>query len=1533
MVKQINAKRRSRTTLFAGRALSTGVVVLLLGIRSAFAQDLGFPPYGSFEDGKFDAVNRQNLNVHFSIPIVAVPGRGMDFTASLAFDSLIWKKVGTTWAPVGFGDTGTPTLGWKLQTPGGRTTFISEMVECGTKPYISQHHYGYVFTDPSGTTHAFGLNFFGNPCGGPTQPRTGYALDNSGYYIDATGPGNPTVWAQDGTKYSYNGTITDTNGNYISKTEVPPNETDWIDTVGRTALKIIRSTSYTDYQFQDTTGAYQTVRLNYVSMPVATKFQCPGMTDVTLGGNYNFPSSVVMPNGQTYAFTYEATPGAIGYTTGRLLRLTLPTGGYYDYSYLGSNMGVICSDGSISAIMRTVNDASASAVWVFARTPLSGGAWETDVTAPQLPYDSAPNVSVFKFDSSKRETQRKFFQGSDISFATPLAIVDTTYSGGNRTPITQTTTLADGRMARVTTSYDSYGLPLQVTETNWGQGAVGSTLRVTNLTYLRLSQYTSRQINNRLTSVVVRDNIPAVGLVDVYRRNVGYDGATPTCLSGVTHHDDTLYGCTFNIRGNLTSTTEYADPVALTGAVTNSVTFDTLGNQLTANADCCRFKSWSYSPANAYAYPVMETSGAVGGPQLTTSVGYDPSTGLFVSMTDANNRTTSVSYDSMKRVTSRTRPDGAQTTFTYTDTSPSSVAVKVPVDATNWRRSSTLFDGLGRPVRETLTDGTGGTTYSIVDRVYDALGRSYRSSNPYLGSPSYWDETRYDALSRPTLIIPPDGNPTTNNVSMSYVGVTQTQTDQAGHQRRFDYDPPGRLVKVTEPDPVSGALTVDTVLDYDGRDQLKKSTQGTQIRTFAHDGLGRLTSRGTPEGGTDTYQYNSFGLVTQRTDARGVITSYDYDTLNRPTQITYNVGTTGVPATATVGYTYGTSAASNNNGRLITFTDGTGQTSYSYDISGRISQMSKTISGVSYPITYGYNYSDEITSIGYPSGRQVLQSFDGIGRRSSIQFNGAAVLSGFTYNIAQQVTAFSFGNGVAASLSFTPTRLQLATLAYTKSGVSLPSLAYGYAQPNGGNNGEVTQVTDNTSSGRSVTYTYDLLDRLATAESTGSASYPKWKLGWSYDQFGNRLSQSALIGSPPTNTVSVNTSTNRISTAGYTYDAAGNMTAKPGATLTPDAEGRTVTYSGGSSTYAYDGYGFRVRRTTGGVSTVYVYSGSKVIAEYAAGSAASSPQREYIYSGTMLVATYDGSMKYHHSDHLSMRATTNATGSLDSETGHFPFGESWYATGGGTKKLFTTYDRDAESGLDYAVARYMNPVTGRFNSPDLFAGTIRMPQSLNRYAYVANNPINATDPLGLMAVCTESYHWDGHGWVPDGGSCIDELPLRGGWPPPGDPGVRPPGGPGSGGGRGGSNFPFLTKQLLCDFLKLYTGSLSNREHNWERGGAISPDGKGDFKVDQTGWTTDKTGHATGPVGPNDLGSVHTHPSASGWSQEPSTTGPGSPGSWSSQGDWGASKQTGKPTFVLSKDGLWVITKDPLGKGTNPAHIKSWGDMPKAKDCN
>jgi RHS repeat-associated protein len=203
-----------------------------------------------------------------------------------------------------------------------------------------------------------------------------------------------------------------------------------------------------------------------------------------------------------------------------------------------------------------------------------------------------------------------------------------------------------------------------------------------------------------------------------------------------------------------------------------------------------------------------------------------------------------------------------------------------------------------------------------------------------------------------------------------------------------------------------------------------------------------------------------------------------------------------------------------------------------------------------------------------------------------------------------------------------------------------------------------------------------------------------------------------------------------------------------------------------------------------------------MVAEYASGAAPSSPSKEYIYAGSQLLATLTGSTaNYHIADHLSPRVTTDSTGTVVGQQAHFPFGEDWYASSSTTKFKFTSYERDTESGNDYALMRTSVNRLGRFSSPDPLAGSLSDPQSLNRYAYVLNDPVNLADPLGLWCqygVYTQ-YNTDGSvAYTVDmGGICYAEIlddpgGISQGTPNPGDP---PDIGRGGGGNLGRGLLP------------------------------------------------------------------------------------------------------------------------------------------------
>jgi RHS repeat-associated protein len=66
--------------------------------------------------------------------------------------------------------------------------------------------------------------------------------------------------------------------------------------------------------------------------------------------------------------------------------------------------------------------------------------------------------------------------------------------------------------------------------------------------------------------------------------------------------------------------------------------------------------------------------------------------------------------------------------------------------------------------------------------------------------------------------------------------------------------------------------------------------------------------------------------------------------------------------------------------------------------------------------------------------------------------------------------------------------------------------------------------------------------------------------------------------------------------------------------------------------------------------------------------------------------------------------------------------------------LFTGEQRDSDSEFYYLRARYYDPATGRFLSQDPWAGLTIVPQSLNRYVYVLNNPGLYVDPYGYFGL-------------------------------------------------------------------------------------------------------------------------------------------------------------------------------------------------------
>ena len=121
------------------------------------------------------------------------------------------------------------------------------------------------------------------------------------------------------------------------------------------------------------------------------------------------------------------------------------------------------------------------------------------------------------------------------------------------------------------------------------------------------------------------------------------------------------------------------------------------------------------------------------------------------------------------------------------------------------------------------------------------------------------------------------------------------------------------------------------------------------------------------------------------------------------------------------------------------------------------------------------------------------------------------------------------------------------------------------------NNGKITSESDNLS-GEQVAYTYDALNRLASAQTTQIGG-TQWGQSYTYDGFGNLTDQTVIKGSAPDVHVAYNASNNRQTSD--TADANGNI----GSGSVYDMDNRLVQpVASGSVAYGYDVANKRVWR-------------------------------------------------------------------------------------------------------------------------------------------------------------------------------------------------------------------------------------------------------------------------------------------------------------------------------------------------------------------
>jgi RHS repeat-associated protein len=692
----------------------------------------------------------------------------------------------------------------------------------------------------------------------------------------------------------------------------------------------------------------------------------------------------------------------------------------------------------------------------------------------------------------------------------------------------------------------------------------------------------------------------------------------------------------------------------------------------------------------------------------------------------------------------------------------------------------------------------------VVDTSYNNLGRVSEVTYPYRGTTSTgYDTYEYDALNRLTSITHADGD----SVNYTYgsgvggadgngsqrcwtsgTGYPALFSDEDGNKRQMWTDQRGRLIEADEPDPENGSMTDSGALWacylYSTANALTTVTQSSQSRSYNYDMLARLTSESNPESGTTTYTHDANGNVTGRTDARSITTTYTYDALNRLTSKSYSDGTTPTAhfqydqALATVGgWSHHTGYPA---GRLtsVCTTTGTSCTSgvqtgavYNYDVLGRFAALWQctpyNCSAASSPwgTYYYYDLAGDVTSWAHPAGFTVTNSINSAQEITQIQSSVGApypqqLASNITYEPWGAISTLTNGcYGTGQNQGCTQVEE-----AYTYDNRLQPvvvntadfCMAYNYyaSQGNGttcpaatsghGNNGSVLGFVSghvNTSLNHTETFSYDSLNRLtgavATALPGGNVSY---NLNFSYDPYGNMTCVQNGSTQGPCPQYSFN-SNNQV--AGYSYDHAGDLIGDGTYTYGYDGEGRvtSVTGDGTANTYTYDALG---QRATWGVYQYLHDPSGQLLAHF-------RTDTQDWYGQTVMEVGHlfdylNSNLYMHHPDILgSSRSVTLQDGSVSGDNLLYPWGQLWTYTGN-LFAGFQDWDGNVGSGMYPAEFRAYPVNYGRWLTPDpagLAAVDLTNPQSLNRYAYVMNNPTTLTDPSGL----DPQQQTCGHGFV------------------------------------------------------------------------------------------------------------------------------------------------------------------------------------------
>ncbi|GAB5404837.1 MAG: hypothetical protein Aurels2KO_30680 [Aureliella sp.] len=426
----------------------------------------------------------------------------------------------------------------------------------------------------------------------------------------------------------------------------------------------------------------------------------------------------------------------------------------------------------------------------------------------------------------------------------------------------------------------------------------------------------------------------------------------------------------------------------------------------------------------------------------------------------------------------------------------------------------------------------------------------------------------------------------------------------------------------------------------------------------------------------------------------------------------------------------------------------------------------------------------------YSDGTSVQRTYTDRGQLFQLKHAGPmqlnTVIDTRTYDNGGRMTGSSYNNGVSESRSYDSDNT-LSSISY--SGASIGNLSYSW--DNNKNRTAETITGTMSNYGFSIpTSGYNSEDRLVTFNRTSGLNQ-----SWSLSPVGdwnslttNGTSQARTHG--PTHELTA------VAGSAVSTDVKGNMTLIPSAArpdntalgLSWDMDNRLKSADVGNNgstevTYQFDALGRRVARSVlfplppggegqgEGVTTIYVQSGQRTIADYTSGANSSSPLYRYVYGSYIdepvlrYQPTGAQSVYFHRNQQYSVTALTSASGAILERYAYTAYGTPTIANASGTiltssaqnnRYTYTGREWDQTISLYHYRARMYDASLGRFCSKD----PIGYADGRSLYSAYFSIWLKSVDALGLavddLGPCFEP--WDGGVTF---GHLIDEDGLAG----------------------------------------------------------------------------------------------------------------------------------------------------------------------------